>query len=290
MKKIGILIYLLFLLILSSCIQKENLGSKKNPIKIFLVPGKESSGLLHSAHQMSEFLQNETGLFFTATVPLSYIAVVEAMGTKRADIAALSTSTYLIAHKKYQAEVIFITEVNGQSTYRGQIITHVNGLKKLEDLTDKKIAYVDPASASGHLLALDLLKKRGVKPAQSIFAGGHDAVVTLVYTRKVDAGATFYSAPENGVPKDARRLIKLQYPDVFEKVTILEFTTEIPNDALAFRKDFPVVLREKVITAIQKWALSTKGKLTLKEMNNGTGLIRATDADYDLARKILNIK
>jgi phosphonate transport system substrate-binding protein len=34
------------------------------------------------------------------------------------------------------------------------------------------------------------------------------------YQVQVDAGATFYWPPEDGAMKDARRLVKTQYPDV----------------------------------------------------------------------------
>jgi phosphonate transport system substrate-binding protein len=283
-------LWILIPLFLLACTERAPLGSAKNPIKISIVPGKETGGLMKNATTLADWLEKETGYSFEATVLLSYIAVVEAMGTKRVDIAALSTSSYLIAREKYQVEPIFMTELNGKSTYKGQFITHVSGLKKLEDINGKKIAYVDPSSASGYLMARDLLAKKKIVPSDFVFAGGHDAVVTMVYTKKVDAGATFYSPEEQGEPKDARRLVKQQFPDVFKKVKILGFTDEIPNDALALRKDFPLEMKSKLIAAIDKWAKSPEGKITLKEMNNGSGLIPAADKDYDSARRILNMK
>lgn len=273
---------------MTACVQQtQPLGSKDNPIKISLVPSHDSEEILKGAQQMKLWLENETGLFFTVNVPVSYVAVVEALGSKKADVAALTTSSYLMAREKFQVEPILMSLVNGKSTYKGQIITHVKGLKKIEDIQGKSFAYVDPASASGHLLAVELFKKKGITPSKFIFAGGHDAVVTLVYTRKADAGATFFSEPENGVPRDARRLVKTQFPDVFEKVKVLGYTDEIANDAFVVRKDFPVVLRDKIVLALEKWIKTPMGLAAFKIIGNGTGFIRAKDSDYDSARKIL---
>jgi phosphonate transport system substrate-binding protein len=282
--------FLILALWLVGCSRPQGpLGSENNPIKFYIVPAAEAGGILKNAKRLSDWLHNETGLYFKTAVPLSYVAVVEAIGTYRADVAALSTSSYLIAREKYHVEPIFMTAVQGKSTYKGQIITHVDGLKNLQDIHGKTIAYVDPASASGHLLAVNMFKEKGIVPRQAVFAGGHDAVVTMVYTKKVDAGATYFYEAENGVPRDARRLVKTQFPDVFEKVKILAFTPEIPNDAFVLRKDFPTEIRDKVIKAIEKWARTPEGSTTLKEMTNGTGFIPAVDKDYDNARKLLNM-
>ncbi len=273
---------------LQACTQKSApLGSEENPIKFYIVPAAEAGGILKNANQLSAWLQKETGLHFKTAVPLSYVAVIEAIGTNRADIAGLSTSSYIIAREKYQVEPMFMTVVDGKATYKGQIVTHVSNLKKMEDIHGKTVAYVDPASASGHLLPAKLFKEKGIVPRETVYAGGHDAVVTMVYTKKVDAGATYYNEPENGEPRDARRLVKTQFPDVFQKVKVLGYTSEIPNDAFVIRKDFPVEIKDKVIKAIAKWAESAEGRATLKEMTNGTGLIPAHDKDYDVARRLL---
>ena len=51
----------------------------------------------------------------------------------------------------------------------------------------------------------------------------HDNVVTMVYQKQVDAGATYYSPPDKtGEFLDARARYKNQYPDIFEKVKIID--------------------------------------------------------------------
>lgn len=280
---------LFFLLILLSCTVKGPKGSEENPIQISMVPSKDTRSLILSAQEFADWMEKETGFHFQVSIPTSYIAVVEAIGSKRVDIAFLNTTTYLLAQEKYGAEARFVTlNANGSSVYKGQFLVREDSkIQKLEDINGKKIAYVDPTSASGYILPAYLLRTKNIKVSEAVFAGKHDSVVAMVYQKQVDVGATFYTEPEKGEPMDARRLIATQYPDVWKKIRILDFTTSLVNDAVVFRKDLSEDLKEKLQKAMEKWALSPEGKVTLKALNNGSGFRRVKEGDYAEAKKIL---
>jgi phosphonate transport system substrate-binding protein len=271
------------------CTVRSEKGSAKNPIVISLVPAKDTKTLMISAKELSAWLEKETGYHFEISIPTSYIAVVEAFGGKRVDIAYLNTTNYFLAEEKYGAEVQFITlNIDGNSMYKGQFIVRSDSkIKKLEDIQGKKIAYVDPTSASGYILPAYQLKQKGIKPAEAVFAGKHDSVVSMVYQKQVDVGTTFYALPEKGEQMDARRLVATQYPDVWSKIKILDFTVMLANDALVFRQDLEPDIKERLVKAIEKWASTTEGLATLKALSNGSGLRRATAEDYAESRKIL---
>lgn len=281
---------LLVALFVSGCTVKSEKGSEKNPIMISLVPSKDTKTLMLSANELKDWLKKETGYHFEISIPTSYIAVVEAIGSKRVDIAYLNTTNYFLAEERYGAQVEFITlNIERHSQYKGQFIVRTDSkIKTLQDINGKKIAYVDPTSASGYILPAYQLKSRNIKPSEAVFAGKHDSVVSMVYQKQVDVGTTFYSLPEkNGELMDARRLVAAQYPDVWEKIRILDFTVSLANDALVFRKDIEPEIRETLVKALEKWASTPEGKITLKAMSNGSGLRRATAEDYRESRKIL---
>ncbi|GIL17565.1 MAG: hypothetical protein BroJett040_13160 [Oligoflexia bacterium] len=278
----------LFLLILTSgCTERRELGTKMNPIKIALIPGKDTNVLLENGLLLKKWLEEKTPYHYDVFVPHSYVAVIEAMGSKRADIAVLNTFGYLLANEKYKVEAIFTLTNQNTATYKGEIIAHKNGPQKLTDLNNKRIAFVDPLSASGHLMPAALFKENGVKIKDQVFAGRHDTVVTMVYQKQVDAGATFYALDESGEPMDGRRLIITQYPDVFEKVKVIAYTKELPNEALAIRADIDSKIKTDLISSLEEWIKTREGKNTLKGLYNCDGLKRATDADYEPARKLL---
>ena len=282
--------FTLILLLSAGCINSDSKGSSANTIRVSLIPSKEAGSLMSAGEELKNWLENETGLKFEVQVPNSYVAVVEALGSKRADVAFLTTATFALAKKKYDVEPKFISVgIDGKSTYKGQIIVRVDsGIKSLSDLKGKKMAYVDPSSASGYILPAHLLKEKGIKPGELVFAGKHDSVVTMVYQRQADAGATFYSPDENGEKRDARRLVKTQLPDVFDKIKVLEFTSELPNDALVFRRDLDEEIKGKLEAALFKWSVTPDGRKSLKEHNNGSGLKKVAESDYTKALKMLD--
>lgn len=274
---------------LTSCtVDKGPLGSEKNPVKVFLIPSVDAQMLKDKAQNLKKALEELSGYNIKLSVPSSYIAVVEAFGTKKADVAIMNTFGYLLAHKKYGAEAKLMVTRFGRDTYRSQIITHVDsGIDSIEELSGRKFGYVDPSSASGHLLAKDLFKKKGIKLGQTTFAQKHDSVVTMVYQKQVDGGATFYSPEKDGKIQDARRLVKTQFPDVEKKVKILSLTEAIPNDPIIFRKALDSDVSKKLVDAFLSYAKTEEGQKTFEDLYLVDGLIPVTDENYNKVRELL---
>lgn len=273
----------------SACTRKEQpLGSAENPVKLFFVPSVDAKVLSEKGDVVKKYLEAETGLKFSISVPTSFVAVVESFGTSRADIAAINTFGYLLANEKYGAQALITLIRFGSDTYQAQIIAKTDSkITGLKDLAGKKFAFVDPASTSGYLLPAKMFKDQGIELKETVFANKHDNVVTMVYQGQVDAGATFYTPPEQGKIQDARRLVLTQYPDVESKVKIVQLTESIPNDPIIFRKDLPEEVKTKVVDAFLKFATTPEGKDALHAMYGANELIRSTDAKYDGVREML---
>jgi phosphonate transport system substrate-binding protein len=281
-------------LITTGCTKKSaELGTEANPVKLHFVPSVDAKVIEDNSKIFKTFLEKNTPYKFEVTIPQSYIAVVEAFGTKRADVAAFNTFGYILAHEKYGAEARLTVLRHGLATYQSQFIVKTGSpIKKLEDLNGKKIAYVEPASTSGYLLPVKTLNEKGIKPKEVVFAGKHDNVVSMVYQGQVDAGATFYSPPfknEKGEEEmeDARRLVLTQYPDVKEKVSILALSEPITNDPVVFRKGMPEEMKNKIADAMLAFVATPEGKEAFKAIYGITEIKKATDADYDAARAML---
>lgn len=284
------LIILSILLGLLGCTKNSaELGSPENPLKFYLVPAQDMLTLVEQGKVLETYLSKDLGLSVHIEVPVSYVAVVEAMGSKRADVAILNTLGYVLANEKYGAEARLKFVNRGRDSYNGQIIVRADsGIKNIKQLNGKKFAFVDPASTSGYLLPSLLFRKEGVKLKETIFAGKHDTVVLAVYQKKVDAGATFYTPPDDdGTPKDARWLLRTQFPDVYDKIKILQLTDTIPNDPLVFRKDMPEELKEKITSSLEKYIKTPEGAKVLKDLYHITEFKRASDTDYDAVRSYL---
>lgn len=276
-------------MVLSSCtFKKAELGSEKNPIKLFFTPSVDAKVIEDNSKVFKAYLEKNTPYKFQVSVPQSYVAVVEAFGTKRADVAAMNTFGYILAHEKYGTEAKLTVLRHGIATYQSQFLARTDSkIQTLEDFKGKKLAFVDPVSASGYLLPLKMLKDKGIEFKESTFAGKHDNVVSMIYQGQVDGGATFYSPTHDGEIQDARRLVKTQYPDVEKKVKIVGLSDGIPNDPIIFRKDMPEEMKTKIVDAFIQFVETPEGKIAFEKIYSVNALKRATDADYDSVRAIL---
>lgn len=296
MKSIKYLLFLLPLLlfIIISTLREMNegvLGTKSNPVKIYFTPSVDAKRISNNAKALTDFLEKETGYYFVTAVPSSFIAVVEAFGTGKADIAGINTFSYLMANEKYGAEArLRIVRDNNEISYKGQIIARTDsGIDSLADLEGKSFAYVDPSSTSGFILPKAIFDKKDIRLSETVFAQKHDNVVIMVYQKQVDAGATYYAPPDPKTHEilDARMRVKQQYPDIEEKVKIIGFTEDIPNDPWVFRKDMDEEMKNNIINALLKYVSTEDGQKSLYEIYDIVSLIPTKDSDYDVLRNML---
>lgn len=263
-------------LTLSGC-GPAKLGTEKNPIIMSFVPSGDTQEIIASGDKLAQVVAEKTGLVIEANVGTDFAAVREAMGAGKAHIGWLNTFNYVLANEKFGVDVGMVTVRYGSNSYKGQIIVRAgSGIESLADLKGKVMCWVDPNSTSGYIIPRIMLKANGIDPdndfAKTVEAGSHNNVVTQVYNGDCDAGATYV---------DARSSIEKEFADVKDKVIVLATTTDIPNDSVAFTKDFPADMRDQIIDALLEFAGTEEGKDTLNNLYNISGLEKAADTFYD---------
>ncbi len=283
------LFWLSAMLVLAGCQPKGELGSRDNPVRLYFTPSVDADTIATNSREFIRFLEQETGDYYVTGIPTSYIAVVEAFGSGRADIGAMNSFGYLMAHERYGARAHLKMIRHGVDYYQGQIVVRYDsGIESLQDLAGKRFAFTDPASTSGYFFPLKMLRDAGVRLGNETFAMKHDSVITMVYQGQVDAGSAYYSAPAaDGSIRDARQRVLTQFPDVEQQVRILAITEKIPNDPFVFRKDMPEEVRDRFIAAVKRFLDTEQGQEIFRNIYSVEGLVDATDADYDPLRAMI---
>jgi phosphonate transport system substrate-binding protein len=299
----------------SSCSNNHEVGDRSRPLKLFFIPSDDTQKIGRSARLIAEDLMKrvsqklygkDEGFYIRETVPSSYIAVIEAFGSNRADLAAVDTFNYVFAKdiKKYPVEAALnIVRGENERTYKAQILVPENSpIKTLQDLNGKKFAFVDPTSPAGYILPSLLFEKHGIQLGEKVFAGRHDTVVTMIYQGQVEAGATYHSPPRevvvNGQKKseirDARSKVLTQFPDVESKIRILDFTDSIPNGPWILRtniyKDSAkyVAVKKAIQESLIEFSQTPEGKKALEELYNISALVPATDQEFENIRTLFS--
>jgi phosphonate transport system substrate-binding protein len=244
-------------------------GSPERPLTMMFVPSGDSQVILKGGKELSRALFEETGLHFKTSVATSYAAVIEAMGGGKTDIGWLPPFSYVLAKKKHGVELLFVVERFGSPFYKGQIVVRADsGIHTLADLKGKTFAYVDPASTSGHLYPKSLIAAQGFNPdrffSRAVFAGSHNAVLLSVLKGEVDAGATY---------DDVRATVVKSYPDIFQRVRVLAYTRDIPNNTVTVRKGLSAAITRQVKDGLKALTRSAEGSRILKKVYGVEGLV-----------------
>ncbi len=254
-----------------------SVGSAENPLRMMFVPSGDTQVILKGGKEIGRLLQKATGLHFKTSVATSYAAVIEAMGAGKVDIGWLA----------YGVELLLVVQRFGSPFYRGQIMVRADsGIQDLAGLRGKRFAFVDPASTSGHLYPKTLLMSQGFDPEhffkKIVFVGSHNAVVLSIYKGEVDGGAAY---------DGSRAAVAKVFPDVFDKVNVIAYTKEIPNDTVSVRKGLSGDLKMRIRDGLKKVSRSPQGSKVLKQLYGISGF---TDLDglFDPVReagRLLNL-
>ena len=302
------------------------IGTEENPIQVLYVPSVSAEDIVAGGELLAAELNAATGLFFEVSVPTSYAATVEAMCASPDDtMGFIPAQGYILANNLCGANVSLKAMRFGFDVYWAQfIVARDSEFETLEDLAGATWAFVDATSTSGYIVPAGLFASMGIEVGESFAAGSHDGVVRAVYNNEADFGTTFYSpyidadrnviwdgdpanadVPDDVVascaldadgqiecsgvyPRDARRNLRSELPDVIQQVRILTISDPIPNDTLTFGPDFPEALRTQIVDALKAFADDDPdGFIAAFEAYSWDGVSDTDDTEFDSIRTIL---
>jgi phosphonate transport system substrate-binding protein len=249
-------------------------------LRFALTPSEETTEQqIKRSQSVVQTLERETGMKVQPYTAGDFVSVVEAMRSKKVDVAWLGAFSYVLAVREAGAEAFAaaVRKSTGKATYRSLIFVKGDApYRAVEDLRGKSFAFVDPASTSGHLFPRAALMKMGIREpekffGQVVFAGGHDAAQLAVVNGRVQAGASNDRVMDNLIkrgqlkPGDLRPL----------------YTSEpIPLGPLAWRRDLPEATKAAV-----KRAFFGMKDVTLGTLGEVTNFVPVSDATYDVIRE-----
>ncbi|MFS0675043.1 phosphate/phosphite/phosphonate ABC transporter substrate-binding protein [Ornithinibacillus sp. 179-J 7C1 HS] len=286
MKKLyGLVLILGLALVLAAC--GSNDAANPDTLVIGFVPSQDSDSIAETVEPLAKKLSEELGKDVESKVMTSYSALVEAMGANQVHIGFVPAFGYVLANQEYDVEVILKSIRYGSGTYRAQYTVRADsGIETLDDLEGKIWAYGDQLSTSGYLFpANELMEKYGLETAAdlengffggSTQTGGHDNSILAVYNGEADVATTF---------EDARTEIEEEHPDVMEKLKVLDFTAEIPNDTISVTADLDDELVKEIKDVFLSFNDDEEMLTIMKEVYNWDSISEASDEEYDVVRE-----
>ena len=226
----------------------------------------------------AQTLTRVSGVRIRALVASDYAGVIEALRSRRVDLAFVHPVGYVLANREAGCQILVRDIWQGKTAYTARFYVRKDrGIKQVADLRGKTIAFVDPASSSGYIYPMVLLMKEGLVRdrdpksffKEALFSGTHEAALQAVLHGRVDAAASFDKAPELSPERSrARGTARLGRRDAGDSGSGHLRSTRAARGAVA---------------RIKRALLSIKGPehaAVLKEIYGIDGFVEASDADY----------
>jgi phosphonate transport system substrate-binding protein len=262
-------------------------GAADKPLHLVLTPSQKPTDLLTAGEEFGQVLGRLAGVPVRVTVASDYAAVVEALRNRTADLAFLHPAGYVIANRETKALIVARNLWHGKASFTSRFYVRKDaGLKTLEDLRGKTIAFVDPASSSGYIYPMVMLMQRGLVRGRDpktffrevVYAGAHDAAMRALLNGHVDAIASFDLAREQYLKDPAER----------ERITFVAETPPIPEAGIAAREGLDAAVVARVRAALLQIKPPAHAAL-LKRLYDIDGFEPAEDRDYDPVRAAIEL-
>src|SRR3989454_9308730 len=256
-------------------------------LHLVLTPSQKPTDLLATGEEFGKVLARLTGMPVRVPVASDYAAVIEALRNRTADLAFVHPGGYVLASREAKARIVVRNLWHGKSSFTSRIyVRREAGLKTLEALRGKTIAFIDPASSSGYIYPMVLLIQRGLVKNRDpktffrevVFAGAHDAGMRALLNGHVDALASFDMAREQYLSDPAER----------ERIVVVAETPEIPEAGIAARAGLDAATFAKVKAALLQIKAPAYAAL-LKRLYEIDGFAPADDRDYDPVRAAIEL-
>ena len=272
--------------LLAACSPKEPPPPAKKPsvekLLIGLIPEQNLFRQMERYEPLGEYLSRKTGTKITFKILSRYGNIVDSFKSSGLDGAFFGSFTYVLAHAKLGVEVLARpVDQDNTSTYHGLIFVRKDSrIRSARDMKGKRFAFVDKATTAGYLLPLEYFHDNGISDyrhylKEAYFTGTHEDAIYDVLNRKADIGAA-----KNTV---FQRLAKAD-PRIMKELVVLDRSLDVPENALALRKDIDASVRDLLKDALLKMNLDPDGKKVLERFG-ALKFIETTDKDYGVVRK-----
>lgn len=300
MKKLLSLIVILILgLIVSGCDQTSESSNKETyqpkTLNVEFVPSQNSQTLEAKIKPLQKLLSKELGIPVKVHISTNYNTMVEALKSKKIDVAFISPVSYVIAHDQGAAEVLlkskgYLVDNQGNKTnqlvdyYRSQIVVKKNSkiknLKDLKDLKGKTIGLQDVESTSGYIYPLASMEKIGITKNDLNIQQlkGHDQALISLLNNDIDAAATY---------QDARTDLKEDYPKIYKDTKVIYRSDKIPNDTISVRSDMSQSWKTKISDAFLDISKTKKGNKVISDIYGHEGYVKAKDEEFEKVRNYI---
>ncbi|MCV2421194.1 putative selenate ABC transporter substrate-binding protein [Paucibacter sp. DJ2R-2] len=244
-------------------------------LRVTAIPDEAPTELARKAAPLVAYLESRLGMKVEFTPVTDYAAAVEALASKKVDLAWFGGFTFVQANVRSGGKVIPLVQREEDEKFRSVFITSEPSVQKLADLKGRDLSFGSQSSTSGHLMPRSFLLQAGLDPDRDLkrvaYSGAHDATIAAVASGKVQAGALNISVWDKFV---AEKKVDSARVRVF-------FTTPPYYDYnWSVHADMPAALRDKLSQAFLSLSRDTAQGKDILDLQRATRFIPSKAENY----------
>jgi len=178
---------------LAAALASAALAEDRRVLRVSAIPDEAPTELQRKFTPLGDYLSRELGMDVKFVPVTDYAATVEGLAGGHLDMVWYGGFTFVQARRRTGTAIPLVQREEDAHFHSKFIARAGSGIKTLQDLKGKTLAFGSESSTSGHLMPRYFLMKQGVDPnrdlARYAFSGAHDATAKWVESGKVDAGA-----------------------------------------------------------------------------------------------------
>lgn len=267
--------------IAAGCGKQEPPAPAQSPTEtellIGLIPERNIFKQMERYEPLAVYLSNKVGVRIKLKVITLYGNVIDNFEAGKLDGAFFGSFTYSLAHERLGVDVLARPEEpDGTSTYSSYIFARKDsGIRTVRQMKGKRLALVARATTAGYLFPLVYLQRAGIDDIDAYFkevyfTGTHEGTIQDVLEKKADVGAA-----KNTIFK----LLASANPRIDRELTILGKSVEVPENALALRKNIEDSVKRKITDCLISMHNDPEGAKALKAFG-ARRFIETIDAEY----------
>ena len=244
-------------------------------LRVTAIPDESPTELARKAAPLMKHLEAQLGMKVEYTPVTDYAAAVEALASRKVDLAWFGGFTFVQAQQRSGGKAVPIAQREEDEKFRSVFITSDPAIRTLADLKGKDVSFGSQSSTSGHLMPRSVLLQAGLDPDRDFrrvaYSGAHDATIASVVAGKVQAGALNISVWEKFV---ADKRVDTS------KVFVIHTTQPYYDYNWTVHADMPAALREKLTRALLSLSRSDPAGKEILDLQRATRFVPTKAENY----------
>ncbi|WP_054636038.1 MULTISPECIES: phosphate/phosphite/phosphonate ABC transporter substrate-binding protein [Bacillaceae] len=250
------------------------------------VPSQDADEIATTVEPLQERLSEELGVEIDAEVMTNYTALVEGMRTQNIDIGFLPPFGFVQAEERAEVNVLLKAIRHGDDSYLAQFVVREDSdINDIDDIINSDPgeltwSFGDVTSTAGYLFPASHLMDLGIEEVDEHFVqqtvGGHDNALQSLLDGQADFATTFDDARDNFADEN---------PDIYDELTVIEYTDPIPNDTISVRSEMDEELAQEIKDVFLSFNDDEEMMEVMDEVYNWTGVTEASSEDYEIVRE-----